>query len=182
MKNLKDVLGDIDEDLNTCTCQIISSKSQVNDVQFSSFIGATKGFILVPAVGSNVMISFINKEEAFVANAEALTGLKITFENGYFLLTEDAFTIDFNGNKMVFGTDDIQFNDGTLAGLVTVNELVSQLNTIENDINTLKQAFTAWVPVPQDGGAALKGGTAAWSGQTLTPTQASDIENEKILQ
>lgn len=66
-------------------------------------------------------------------------------------------------------------------GLVKVSELVDKLNNIENDINDLKTVFSTWVPVPNDGGAALKGAAATWYGAQLTPTEIADIENEKVL-
>ena len=46
-------------------------------------------------------------------------------------------------------------NGGSLGGLVKVEDITTRLNLIEKDINKLKQAFTSWSPVPQDGGAAL---------------------------
>jgi len=46
--------------------------------------------------------------------------------------------------------------------------------------NTLKAAFTSWVVVPTDGGAALKAITAAWAGSTITPTVLADIENDAV--
>jgi hypothetical protein len=54
---------------------------------------------------------------------------------------------------------------------------------VEKDLNSLKQVFLQdWVPVSQDGGAALKAAAATWAGRRLTETQKSDIENEKVKQ
>ena len=63
-------------------------------------------------------------------------------------------------------------------GLVKVSDLVDRMNLIESDINTLKTAFSTWVTVPNDGGAALKGATATWYGSQLVETTVSDLENE----
>jgi len=77
--------------------------------------------------------------------------------------------------------ESISVNGGKLGGLIKINELINKLNAIENDINTLKQVFsTAWVTVPQDGGAALKAASAAWASNTLTVTEVQDIEDDKI--
>lgn len=84
--------------------------------------------------------------------------------------------------KILVNCDNIIFNNGSLGGLVKVEDLVTRLNNIEQDINSLKNAFTSWTPVPNDGGAALKGAASTWSGQQLTPTEKSDIENTKIKQ
>lgn len=76
----------------------------------------------------------------------------------------------------------IEFNAGTLGGLVKVNDLVTKLNTLEQDLNNLKSAFSGWTPVPQDGGAALKAALASYMAATITKTKVSDIENNKIKQ
>lgn len=76
--------------------------------------------------------------------------------------------------------DLVSFGDGTFGGMVKVIELTQKLNNLENDINTLKQAFAAWVTVPNDGGAALKAIAATWFGASLTPTIQSEIENENL--
>lgn len=74
------------------------------------------------------------------------------------------------------------FNEGNLGGMVKVNDMVSRLNFVEKDINTLKTAFSAWVVSTGDGGAALKAAAAVWYSQQLTPTKKADIENPKIKQ
>jgi hypothetical protein len=76
--------------------------------------------------------------------------------------------------------DSVQFNGGVYGGLIKIEELVSKLNAIESDINSLKQAFSSWVPVPNDGGAALKASAGTWFGQQLIETQKSGLENPNI--
>ena len=43
----------------------------------------------------------------------------------------------------------------------------TELETIYNDMTSLKTAFSTWTPAPQDGGAALKSATASWSASSL---------------
>ena len=76
--------------------------------------------------------------------------------------------------------DSIELNGGDNGGLVNVKDLTDKLNNLEKDINKLKQVFTAWTPVPQDGGAMLKSGITTWATQQLVQTQVSDIEDDKI--
>lgn len=83
---------------------------------------------------------------------------------------------------MVAEVEEIRLMGGQLGGLVKVEELVKKLNAVEKDLNSLKQVFQGWVPVSQDGGAALKAAAATWAGRRLTETQKSDIENEKVKQ
>lgn len=65
-------------------------------------------------------------------------------------------------------------------GLVKVSELVSKLNTIEDDLNDLKMIFSTWVTVPSDGGAALKALAATWYAATIVNTTVANLENDKV--
>lgn len=80
------------------------------------------------------------------------------------------------------GIEKIVFRGGDLGGMVKLLSALSSLNKIENDINTLKNAFNSWVVLPADGGAALKAIASIWSGQSLTPTKRTDLENTNITQ
>jgi hypothetical protein len=79
--------------------------------------------------------------------------------------------------SMVSEVDEVWLRGNTNGGIVKVTDLVTKLNNIENDLNTLKTAFTGWVVAPSDGGAALKAITASWYGSTLTPTTAANIQS-----
>jgi hypothetical protein len=75
----------------------------------------------------------------------------------------------------------IVMNGGANGGLVKVQDLVQRINTLESDLNKLKKVFsTTWMPVANDGGAALKTAATDWSSAILTETQRDDIENEKV--
>jgi hypothetical protein len=78
--------------------------------------------------------------------------------------------------------ESIEWLGGENDGVPLVNPLIEKLNNLENDINTLKSAFSSWLVVPSDGGAALKAISATWAGQQLQPTQKQDIEHTKIKQ
>lgn len=80
------------------------------------------------------------------------------------------------------GVDSITMLGGDLKGLVKVDDLVTQLNNLENDITNLKNAFTTWAVVPSDGGSALKLASASWAASPIINTQASDLENTNITQ
>lgn len=58
---------------------------------------------------------------------------------------------------------------------VKFNELKSAFDELQQDMETLKQVFTTWVPVPTDGGAALKAASATWSATPLV----QNIDNAK---
>ena len=74
----------------------------------------------------------------------------------------------------------IVINGGRLGGLINIEQLTSNLNAIEDDINNLKTAMSGWVPSPQDGGAALKTAITNWAGQPLTKSERGDYEDETV--
>ncbi|GAB6123083.1 hypothetical protein [Dysgonomonas termitidis] len=110
-----------------------------------------------PAVGSTCLIGIIDGQEVvtFLINAE------------------DVELVETKAGKIIF-------NGGGNDGLVNAPELTKRINALENDNNMLKQVFAAWLPAPNDGGAALKTAAAAWAGQQIIVTKQDDIEDNKI--
>jgi len=101
----------------------------------------------------------------FAKQIDQWDGVNVTLSNDFLVKT--------NGKKVII-------DDGENGGLVKVQDLTQKLNAVEQDLNMLKNAFTTWVVLPQDGGAALKTATASWSSQTITTTQKSDLENQNV--
>ena len=80
----------------------------------------------------------------------------------------------------VDSVESIVVNGGKLGGLVNIEQLTARLNAIEDDVNALKNAIGEWTPLPQDGGAALKGTVTTWAQQKLTKSRRNDYEDETI--
>lgn len=76
--------------------------------------------------------------------------------------------------------EEVIINGGELGGLIKVQELTKKLNTIESELNNLKQLFASWVPVKGDGGAVLRGLLGSWAGKRLTPSKREDYEDTKV--
>ena len=149
----------VDAGAKTCEVAPIDGTANISDVRLAPETDQARPAILpVPAEGSVVIVDMINDSDGYVAMYSAVDSL-------IFRTTE--------GNVL-------QLQDGTLGGLVIVSNLVERLNLIESDINSLKQIFNAWVPVPSDGGAALKTALATYPTETLDETEDSDIENESV--
>lgn len=66
-------------------------------------------------------------------------------------------------------------------GLPLSAALVTEINKIKTDFQNLKSKFTAWSPVPNDGGAALKTQVSSWS-PNVTPVTAANISNPNVTQ
>lgn len=145
----------VDETKRTCDCTPIGgdATTQIPSVQLMAEVN--DGLLLLPKVGSSVVVGLSTKNNAFVLFYSDLDKIKII-------------------------TSLTQFNDGGFGGLTKVEVLTQQLNKLEQDINTLKTAFSNWIVIPNDGGAALKTISSVWFGSQLTPTKKTDLENTKV--
>ena len=139
------------QDDTTCTVKL-EDDLKLSDVRLRSVVNSEEsGIVITPAVGSVVLVA-------------DLSGGKLS-SMAVIMYSE---------------IDKIEINGGKNGGLINIEDLVSHINTIEDDINNLKTAMSGWTPTPQDGGAALKGAVTSWAGQSITKTKKSDIEDDKI--
>ncbi len=136
----------------TCVCQPIDEgQAEIVDVRLASELHTTN-FLVTPSVDS-------------VVGVLAFSDLETT--EYMVVLFSEIDTINIRGDQY--------------GGLVKVQELVDKINALESDLNDLKQVFTSFVPVPNDGGAALKAGATTWAGAVFVETIVSDIENPDVL-
>lgn len=139
-------------------------------------------------IGQIMLQSMSNRESSLVIYPKAGSACIILFEeesnSGCVIATEEVERMELViGEARVEVTEDgIVLNGGALGGLVKVEALTARLNGIEESINELKAALSGWVPVSQDGGAALKGAISSWASETLVLTERGDYENEKVKQ
>jgi hypothetical protein len=152
---------ELDETNFTCSVQPVDDGAMIHGVRLKPVIDDNdNGIIAIPAIGSDVIVALAYNDHSSVYIS--VTG-KV---KKYLIKTETNGVIELQGNS--------------LGGLVKAAALTDKLNNVENDINALKQAFSSWVVVPNDGGAALKASAGTWAGQDITPTQSNEIENTKV--
>ncbi len=142
----------------TCACTPISGGAVTDFANVMLMPEVDDGWLLVPAIDSTVIIMWSAKNVPYIAMTAGI---------------DKALLVTLNG---------IQLQDGTLGGLVKLLPLVDKLNKLESDLNTIKNVFSSWTPVPNDGGAALKAAAASWAGNTITETVRGDLENTAITQ
>lgn len=157
----------VDAAARTVDCEPLDESAPLLGVNLQANQGLTSGMVLIPKVGSYVIVALMND------------GV-----NGCVIATEEVERMELViGEARVEVTEDgIVLNGGGLGGLVKVEALTARLNGIEESINELKAALSGWVPVSQDGGAALKGAISSWASETLVLTERGDYENEKVKQ
>ena len=126
------------------------------------------GFIKYPKVGSSVIIAKIDNTNFYYVS----------------MFSEiEEIVLKINGKEILRITENsVVFNEGIKGSLVEIAKLKAQLNKAEQEITQLKNIFTGWTPVPNDGGAALKAVINSWAAQALAQTTISDLENPNIKQ
>lgn len=138
-------------DLSDVTCEVSIDGLSIPDVRLRASTEVDGAQIIVrPAVGSVVIVG-------------SLTG-----------------DLDHLVVLSMDRAEEVIINGGSLGGIVKVEELTNKLNTLEREINDIKQVLSSWTPVPNDGGAALKAAVASWAGKPLTLTRREDYEDTKV--
>lgn len=154
---------------DTCTVEPIDGGAKYFNVRLRGTVdGSDAGMYAEPKVGSFVIISPLmhDDEQMYVSR---------------FTVVEKWHIITDSGSKVeVLSNGEVHLNGDNEGGVPITADVVSRLNTIEQDINTLKIVFSSWVAVPNDGGAALKAAAGAWFAQQLQQTVNADIENTAV--
>ena len=174
----------VDKTARTVDCTPLDESAPLLGVNLQANQGSTFGVVTFPKVGSYVVVGFV------ADGAAGVVLLTDEVESVEVVISDDTARIsaDKDGVCVLMGDDTsaeltkegIILNGGGFGGVVKVEQLTEHINTIENDINELKNIFSSWVAVPQDGGAALSALVMTWASSLLTPTQRGDYENEKV--
>jgi len=145
----------VNEEARTCTLSPKSGDAKLYNARLSATLESHNGFVLIPKVGSDVMVLYFQRDAAIIVMCTDL-------------------------DKIIINTAETIFNDGMLGGLVKVQELVTRMNTIENAINTFWASYNLHVHAT----AALGVPSPPIPPQTTTliPTTVAQLENDKIKQ
>ena len=155
------------EDNRVCSVKGVLDNEEIvySDVNLS--MERNDGFIEIPAIDSTVLVAKLPDGETYIVKCSDVSKIICVIDGS------NDFTFDSNG---------FIFNGGTLDGMVKVNSLVTRLNNAENKLNSILNTFIAWIPVANDGGAALKVLLVPPVTTNVTTTVKADIENPKIKQ
>lgn len=151
------VVKSVNETDMTCVVDLTTAPD-ADDVRIRAAIDqVATGLLIIPKVGSTVLIARI---EGKIESPVLISYTDIQKIN---IVTEDI----------------LQLNGDSLGGLVRSDRVKQDIDSIKQELNDLKILFNSWVPVPQDGGAALKASLASWA-QPLQMQQATYYESEKV--
>lgn len=154
----------VDEATRTCSVNMLSGNGEITIENVQLMCGVDDGFLLIPTVGSSVIVGYSNYNQAYIALFSAID--KILFSIG------DS-AIQFTDGKL-------QFNDGSYDGLVRVIELTQKLNNVENLLNSLIGKFNNHTHAIVGGGGGSASATPTPETGTVTPTKQDEIENKSI--
>lgn len=184
----------VDEKARTIDCTPINEGAQILGVNLQGNQEQEIGVVAFPAVGSDVVVGFINPAVAVVVLTTELTKAVITIGNTEATVEDNSVVLKTQKGSVTLTADNLKLDiDGTTLelkkGLSTWNggsettanatELQAQLNKCKARIDTIINALKSSAVAPQDGGATYKTNiTAALSG--LTAEDYSKIIDNKI--
>ncbi len=144
------VVTAVDNDSQTCDVEPLNGDAPILGVKLKAREDSEPdGIVVFPTVGSDVVVGFSEGNDV------------------------DAFVLVFSD------FDQMVIDGGENEGIVKLPVLRDEIAKINNFLIQIKQGFTSWVPVPNDGGAALKGIMTSALGNVQT-ADLSQAGNDKI--
>lgn len=161
----------VDEKTRTIECTPINEGAQLIGVNLQADQSGEVGVVSFPAVGSDVVVGFINPAVAVVILATEITKTVLTIgkteavveDNAVSLVTEkvkatisaDTLKLDVNGTTLEMNGDKSVWNGGSETTANATN-LKQELTKMSARIDGIIQAITASAVAPMDGGATYK--------------------------
>lgn len=153
----------VDKSARTCNVKPLSGRSDTEIDDVGLMPEKNDGELKIPSIGSTVGVAMSTQVDPYVISWSDL-------DEWYLVIGKTIIDV-LSGS--------IKLGDGTYHGLVKVGDLTTKLNNLEtlvNDILSGLQGIT--VTIPSGGGAVPF--APFFTESPLTPTQQSDIENDKI--
>jgi hypothetical protein len=159
------VVTEVDEDKLSCTVIDMNDVELFNVRMRPVFDDKVNGVYCIPEVGSIVTVGMIHK------SSSSLTVLQYTKTSKVIIRGSEA-SIELQDGV-------ITMNEGENGGLIKIEELKKELDKTNAVVNALKNTLLQFVPVPTDGGAALKTFATAQLGTKVTGSWTG-IENKNV--
>jgi len=146
-----------DEDNRTCEIELTNNDANLQGVRLQAVEGGNTGVVFFPEKGSDVIVHFLNADNAYITQISKVAKVEIITENGEIWLNGDEY-----------------------GGLIKIEKLKTQLqkNTqrIDTIINVLKSTITSVALHPNPGWSAIINPIL----DALQKEDYSDIENETV--
>jgi hypothetical protein len=159
------IVKSVDSNKRTCVCTPVDGGADLLNVRIEADLtvntdddpinSSPKGFFVIPKVGSLVIVSYLSKTDSYVS---------VWTEISDIIVISDLF----------------KFNDGSLGGLIKINDLVIKLNNLVTEIKSLKTALDTHVHTGVTTGAGTSGTPVPFVAN-FTNFNKNDFENDKII-
>lgn len=166
----------VDEEARTIDCTPIDEGAQLLGVNLQANQSEKVGIVSLPAVGSEVVVGFINPAVAVAVLTMEVTKTILTIgdteitvaDNAVSLVTKkvkadisgDTLKFDVNGTTLEMDGNKTVWNGGSETTANATN-LKQELTKMSARIDGIIQAITTSVVAPMDGGATYKANMAA---------------------
>jgi len=149
-----------------CTVTCAATDTIYHNIRCKAGADSKPGIVITPKAGSYVTFVLYGRNSGgVIVNWGEIDSVQ--WDNGTY--------------SLLLGKDGIIFNAASLKSYLTnINTLVEHINTIEQQLNDLKDVFKNWTPAAQDGGAQLKKGIITWADDKITETTVDDIKDKTI--
>lgn len=147
------------------TCTVDEGDLELTDVQLRATVDDSDQVILItPKVGSWVLVAPIMEDinRLHVVEYSEVEKVEIRIGDCLVEVTKDG----------------VKLHGDNLGGIVKARELKTQVDKNTKILEQIQTVFNSWQFVPEDGGAALKGLSSAFTG--LPRADLSNIENDKV--
>ena len=156
----------IDENKRLCEVEPLDGSAKLFDVRLQTQVAGNEGLVIFPVPGSEVTVSFLSKELAFISGCSKIQKI---------MLNSDGFSLEMSLIKSKLAATlllELAAAQIALSGSISFNggvpltgSLSDQINGIKDDVNSLKTILGAWTPSSETG---LK---TALSGYISTPLE-----------
>lgn len=183
----------VDEKARTIDCTPINEGAQILGVNLQGNQEQEIGVVSFPAVGSDVVVGFINPAVAVVVLTTELTKAVITIGNTEATVEDNSVVLKTQKGSVTLTADNLKLDiDGTTLelkkGLSTWNggsettanatELQTQLNKCKARINAIINALSTSPTGTQDGGLMYKGAIASALSSLVSEDYSKIIDNK----
>ena len=168
----------VDEGARTCDCINIEGGAVTDIPNVQLMAEVDDGMLMLPTVGSTVIVLYAKRAIPLVVMFSEVDKVLMISGNSVVSITNDNVKISNGSSSATIADQLIQFNDGSLGGLVKVKDLTTKLNNLEKAYNDLATKFNSHTHIlTLSSGTGTAAPTTSPEATTLISTQQADIEN-----
>lgn len=183
----------VDEKARTIECTPINEGAQLLGVNLQADQTQEVGMVAFPAVGSDVVVGFINPAVAVVVLTTEISKIMLKIGNTEATVEDNSVLLKTQKGAATLTADNLKFDiDGTTLelkkGLSTWNggsettanatELQKQLNLNKARVDAIINALSTSPTAPQDGGSTYKGAIASALADLISEDYSKMIDDK----